>query len=170
MRRSPLRRSSSRSRWRSAVACASMRFSRRKMSTRTGIERLRQVVDAAIFVPARDVGLVAVDRGDEDDRDLSRARVGADQRRGLEAVEVRHLHVEQDDRELVDQQRLQRLAPRAGRHQPLAQRRQRRLERHQIRRVVVYQQDRRLRRPCDIGIRSLGPSVTLRAIVQSPTT
>ena len=105
------------------------------------IERLRHVVDAAVLVAARDVGRVAVDRGDEDDRDLRGARVCADQRRGLEPVELRHLHVEQDHRELVDEQRLQRLAPRAGAHQPLAERRQRRLERHQVRRVVVYQQD-----------------------------
>ena len=50
------------------------------------------------------VRLVA-DGGEEDDRQESGALAPLDQLGGLEPVQVRHLHVEHDDGELVIEQR-----------------------------------------------------------------
>ena len=67
-----------------------------------GHDRREDVVDRAERIAARRLHLVGV-RGDEDDRRVRRALVLADQRRGLEAVDVGHVDVEQDDRELAPQ-------------------------------------------------------------------
>ena len=53
--------------------------------------------------------LIADAGGDEDDRDVPRALAAAHQLGQLEAVHVRHLHVEQGQRDVVHQQQLQRL-------------------------------------------------------------
>ena len=66
-----------------------------------GIEGLHQVVDGAHVVAAEDVLCVLGDRGQEEDRDRARPLAVLDQLGGLEAVEPRHLDVEQDRRELV---------------------------------------------------------------------
>ena len=65
----------------------------------------------------------------------------ADQLGRLEAVHVRHLHVQQDGREIGVQQMTQRFGAGARQHQLLAQPIQRRLERHQIIRRVIHQQN-----------------------------
>jgi hypothetical protein len=80
------------------------------------IERLGQVVDRAALVAGEQVRGLAVDRGDEDDRHVRGARVPLHQRRGLEPVHARHLHVEQHQRELLGQQPAQRLRPRDRGH------------------------------------------------------
>ena len=72
------------------------------------VDRLEDVVDRAGRVAAIDVRLVLRERRHEDDRDVPRALALLDQRRELEAVEVRHLDVEQDAREVVEQELLQR--------------------------------------------------------------
>jgi hypothetical protein len=59
------------------------------------------------------------DRGDEDDRDVLRALALLDQLRRLEAVEQRHLDVEQDDRDVVEQQLAERLFGRMDSHRAL---------------------------------------------------
>ena len=55
---------------------------------------------------------VEMDRRDEDDRGLLEARMLADHRGELEAVELRHADVDQDDGDVVLEQMLQRLAGR----------------------------------------------------------
>ena len=74
--------------------------------------RRQDVVDRAERVAARGLHLVGVG-GDEDDRRVRRALVLADQRGGLEAVDVGHVDVEQDHRELALQHLAQRLGARA---------------------------------------------------------
>jgi hypothetical protein len=65
----------------------------------------------------------------------------AQHRRHLEAVQAGHLHVEQDQRELLLEQPPQRLRTRLGMHQALAERLEDRLQRHEICRAVVDQED-----------------------------
>ena len=64
-------------------------------------DRHRHVVDRAHLVAAQPVDVGQMDGGDEDDRGLLEPRMLADHRRELEAVEVRHADVDQDDRDFV---------------------------------------------------------------------
>ena len=80
----------------------------------SGITGTHDVVDRAELVAAQAVEVGDVDRGDEDDRRLLEARMLVDQARGLEAVHARHVDVEQDHRELVLHQLLQRFACRSA--------------------------------------------------------
>ena len=113
-------------------------------------DRHRHVVDRARLVAAQPVEIGQLDRRDEDDRGRLEARMLADHRRQLEAVELRHADIDQHDRDLVLQQLLQRLARRVAliRFSPSS------LEDHlvaqQLGRLVVDQQDVDLvvRRPC----------------------
>ena len=68
-----------------------------------GIERLEDVVDRTGGIPAEDLLLVLRDRGHEDDRHMPCPLALLDQRRGLEAVQLGHLHVEQDHGDVVMQ-------------------------------------------------------------------
>ena len=65
----------------------------------------------------------------------------ADQLGGLKAVHVRHLHVQENGREIVVQQMTQRFHAGSRQHQLLAQTIQRRFQRDQILRRIVHQQD-----------------------------
>jgi len=56
---------------------------------------------------------LAIDCGQEDDRDVLRARPALDVGRGLVAVHLGHLHVENGERDVVLQQQLQRLGSRS---------------------------------------------------------
>ena len=67
-----------------------------------------------------------------------------DERGRLETVHVRHLHVEQDQREVLAQERAERLLARGRAHESLTQRLEHRLEREQVLLLVVDQQDARL--------------------------
>ena len=60
---------------------------------------------------------------------------------GLEAVHLRHLHVQQDDGELVGQEPLERLPPGLGLDEVLPQALEHRLERDEVGGLVVHQQD-----------------------------
>ena len=71
-------------------------------------DRHRNVVDRAHLVAAQVIDVGQMDRRDENHRDLLEARMLADHRRELEAVELRHADVDQDDRDLVLEQLLQR--------------------------------------------------------------
>ena len=73
-----------------------------------------------------------------------RALARADQARGLEAVDARHAHVEQDHREVVLEREAQRLLARLRHHQVLPERREQLLQREQALRLVVDEQDLRL--------------------------
>ena len=105
-----------------------------------GLDGELDVVDGPQRVAARHPGLELAHRGHEDDRRLLRAGPPADQAGGLEAVELRHVDVEQDHRELVAQERAQRLVPGARGGHLHADVRQDRLERQQLVGAVVDQQ------------------------------
>ena len=64
-----------------------------------------------------------------------------DQLRRLEAVEHRHLDVEQDDRDLVEQELAESLLPGMGVEQVLLERLEDGLQRKQVLRSVVDEQD-----------------------------
>jgi hypothetical protein len=66
-------------------------------------EGLEDVVDGAGRIAAEYVLLVFRNRRDEDNRDVPRALALLDQPRCLEAVEHRHLDVEQDHRHVMPQ-------------------------------------------------------------------
>ena len=105
-----------------------------------GIERLEEIVDGAGRVAPEDVARVLADRGEEDDRDRARALPLLDQLRRLEAVEVRHLDVEEDHGEVVAQQLPERVLTRMRPHEVLAERLEDRLEREQVLGRVVDEQ------------------------------
>ncbi len=65
----------------------------------------------------------------------------ADQRRGLEPVQLRHLDVEQDEREIVREQLPQRFLARPRGDQLLPERLEYRLEGQQPPGLVVYKED-----------------------------
>src|SRR5438067_8936 len=111
-----------------------------------GIERLEEVIDRALLVAAEDVRRVLVDGGEEDDGDVPVARPLLDHLRGLDAVEPRHLHVHQDEREVGLQQLPQRLLAGMRVEELLTEGVEDRIERHQIGRMVVDHQDARRRR------------------------
>jgi hypothetical protein len=105
------------------------------------VVRLEDVVDRAGLVAAVDVVALLGDRRDEDDRDVARLLAALDVLGGLEAVELGHLDVEQDERELVVQQPAQRLLARRDADQAARQRLEHGLERQQVLRPVVDEQD-----------------------------
>jgi hypothetical protein len=79
-----------------------------------GVDRLEQEVDRAGLVALEHPGRVARAGGDEDDRDVLGARGAAHQLGELEPVHVGHLDVDQRDRDVVDQQQLERLGAGPG--------------------------------------------------------
>jgi hypothetical protein len=106
-----------------------------------GLERLEHVVDRACRVAAEHVLLVLGDRGQEDDRNVLRPLPPLDQLRGLEAVEPRHLDVEEDARKLLLQQCPQCFLSRPGADQVLPERLQDRLEREEVLVDVVDEEE-----------------------------
>ena len=101
------------------------------------VERLEDVVDGARLVAAEDVLRLLADRRQEEDRDVPRALAPLDQLGGLEAVEARHLHIEEDHGELVLEQVAEGLVSRRRGDKPVAERLEDRLEREQVLRAVV---------------------------------
>jgi hypothetical protein len=104
-------------------------------------DRHRDVVDRAELVALQPVELADVHRGDEDDRRAFKPRMLAHQTCHLEAVHLRHVHVEQDRRELLLEQPFQGLGagkrPDALHSQPV----QDGLVRQQPGRLIVHEQD-----------------------------
>ena len=98
-------------------------------------------VDRAQGIAAEDLLLVQVHGGEEDDRRALRALAGADHLRGLEAVHPRHVDVEEDDREVLLQEGAQRLAAGVRADHVLAQLAEDRLQREQLVRAVVDEED-----------------------------
>ena len=105
------------------------------------VERLEDVVDSAGLVPAEDMLVVLRDRRHEDDRDVPRALALLDQRRGFEAVQDRHLHVEQDHRDVLVEELAQSVLAGVGVEELLAERLEDRLEREQVLGPVVDEED-----------------------------
>ena len=68
------------------------------------VDRLQNIVYRADGIRARHQTLVAMNRGQKNDRHRARLFSTADQLSDLVTVEHRHLHVEQDQRKLVAQQ------------------------------------------------------------------
>jgi hypothetical protein len=105
------------------------------------LDRREEVVDRAQRVAARELRLRAHRRGDEDDRSVRGLLALPDQRGGLEAAQLRHVHVEQDHHELPREQLAQRLLARAGADHDAAHVLERRLERDQVLDPVVDEED-----------------------------
>ena len=118
------------------------------------VERLEDVVDGARRVAAEDLLAVAADRGEEEDRDVARALPLLDQARGLEAVDPRHLHVEQDHGEVPAEQLPERLLAGVRAHELLPERLEDGLEREQVLGAVVDEEDGRGRRRLAHGTHS----------------
>ena len=102
--------------------------------------RRQDVIDRAERVAVRRLHLVGVG-GDEDDRRVRRPLVLPDELGGLEAVDVRHVDVEQDDGELAREHLAQRLRARAHHHQVLLELLEDRPEDEQLLRQIVDDQD-----------------------------
>jgi acetyltransferase-like isoleucine patch superfamily enzyme len=109
-----------------------------------GIERLGDVVHGARRVPAEGKLGVRARRGQEDDRHVRLAAVPLDLPGRLEAVHAGHDDVKQDDRELVRERSLDGGLTGPDEDEFLVQRRQDRLEREQVLRAIIDEQDLRL--------------------------
>src|SRR5690606_16095381 len=105
------------------------------------------------LVAAEEVALVGVDRREEDYRDVRGAFARLDQLRRLEAVQPRHLDVQEDRREVAGEQLPQRLVARGGADEPFTQRLQYGFQGQQVLRPVVHDQDVHRRAG---GVRQLG--------------
>jgi hypothetical protein len=113
-----------------------------------GLHRHADVVHRAALEAAQAVDVAEVHGGDEDDRRALVARVLADHRRQLEAVQLRHAHVDQHHGDVRAQQMLERLLARAGLDQGLPERGEDGLVAQELPRLVVHEQDvDRLARP-----------------------
>ena len=106
-----------------------------------GDDRDRHVVHRAHRVAAQAIHVGEMHRGDEDDRRLLKPRMLPDHGRELEAVELRHAHVDQHDGDLALEQLLERLARRARLDQVLAELLEHHLVAQELGRLVVDQQD-----------------------------
>src|SRR5919198_2710368 len=124
------------------------------------VERLEDVVHGAGLVAAEDVPAVLADRGQEEDRDVPRPLPLLDQLRGLEAVEARHLDVEQDDRELLLEQVPQGLLARHRGDEPVAERLEDRLQREEVVGAVVDEEDRAHETPTAQSSAMCGPMLS----------
>src|SRR5688572_33208055 len=92
------------------------------------------------------VGAAVAFAGKEDDRHAAGALKAADRRRGFEAVDARHAHVEQDGRELALQHLAQRLLTGLRAMDARAQVLEQRGQGKKVLRFVVYEQDVHWRR------------------------
>ena len=103
--------------------------------------RHAHVVHRARVVALEAMHVVHEHGGDQDDRGVPVARVAADHRRELEAVELRHADVDQHHRDVGPQQLLERFARRAGADQRRVEVGEHRFVREQLPRLVVDEQD-----------------------------
>ena len=101
----------------------------------------RHVIDGPHLIGAQAIDVRQMDGRDEDDRGALEPRMLADHRRQLEAVELRHAHVDEDDRNLLLEQVFQRFLGRSGFDQPLVQPGEDGLIAQELGRLVVDQQD-----------------------------
>ena len=109
-------------------------------------DRQEEIIHRAKAVTVEPVQLRRARSGDENDRRFFETRPAADQLGELEAVHLRHVHVQQNDREIASQQALERLPTGGGLDDVLAQFRQDRLMGQQVARLVVHQENVRLLR------------------------
>ena len=76
-----------------------------------GCERLHHVIDRALRIAFEDVLFFAAHRRDEDDRCVAGPLPLADQGGRLEPVQLRHVHVEENDGGVFLKKEAERLAP-----------------------------------------------------------
>ena len=105
------------------------------------VDWLEDVVDGARRIAAIEVLLLLREGRDEDDGNVLRPLAALDQLRELVPVEIRHLDVEQDAGEILEQQLLERRGPRRDGDEAVPERLEYRLEREEILLVVVDEQD-----------------------------
>ena len=110
------------------------------------VERLHQEVHRSLGVPPQARRRVVRVGGQEDDRRLVSGGAHPEQPRGLEPVEHRHLHVEDDDRELLLRRQGERPGAGGGLHQAELEPVQDGREREEVVGVVVDEQDARAHR------------------------
>ena len=103
------------------------------------LDRLGQEVDSAGLIPG-DRAFVAV-RGQEQDRDVLRLPAAANDLGQLDPAHAGHLHVQHDRRVVFREQRQQRVLPAQRAHQMIAGRFEDALQREQVLRLVVNEQD-----------------------------
>ena len=125
-------------------------------------DRHRNVVDGAHFVGAQAVHVGQMDGRNEDDRGALKARVFADHRGQLKAIEFRHAHVDENNRDFVLEELFERLSGRRGLDEVLAQLGQDRLVTQQLGWLIVDQQD------IDLVVRShfLSPPLAMQPHAQ----
>ena len=82
-----------------------------------------------------------MDGGNENDGGALKARVFADHRGQLKAIELRHADVDEDNRDLLLEKLFKRLPGRSGLDEVLAQLGKDRLVAQQLRWLIVDQQD-----------------------------
>ena len=100
-----------------------------------------KIIHRARLIAAQIIGFRQVNGGDEDDRGLLEARMLADHLGQLEAVQLRHADIDQDDRDIGLEQIGQRLLGRGGRDQIFAQLLQHHLIAEQLAGLIIHQQD-----------------------------
>ena len=110
------------------------------------LERFRrhwheQVIGCAQFVALCTVDIRRPMRGEENDRDVARARPRADQAGRLEAVEAGHLDVHEDQAEILLQEPQQGLLPRGGSDDGGIEVAEHGAQREQCSRIVIDDQD-----------------------------
>src|SRR5499425_1853795 len=81
----------------------------------------RDVIDRAHFIGAQAVDVGQMDGGNEDDRGALKARMLANHRGQLEAVEFGHAHVHEDDGDVMLEEVFERLFGRGSLDEPLAE-------------------------------------------------
>src|SRR5215469_11281074 len=82
-------------------------------------DRYRNIVHRSKLIATQQVDIGHLNSRNENDRGFLKARVLADHRRQLKAVEIGHADIDQNDRHIAFQQQLQRLRRRAGLDQVL---------------------------------------------------
>ena len=86
-----------------------------------GVEGLGQIVDRPGGIASQGLMRLPADGGQEDDGDVPAPLSLLDVQSRLEAVEARHLHVEQDHGEVAGEDTLERFVSRPGQHEVLPQ-------------------------------------------------
>src|SRR4029077_12965218 len=103
--------------------------------------RYRHVVHGAHFVTAQAVDVGQQDRRNEDQRRLLEARMVADHRGELEAVDVGHVNVDENDGDVIFEEELERLGRVARAQQIFADVLENSAIGEQFRRLIVDEQD-----------------------------
>src|SRR5205814_9864032 len=84
-------------------------------------ERQKKIVHRPDVVAPEPVQIRVAGAGDENNRSFFKTRPAADKLGRLESIHLRHVHVEQTDREILSQQALQRRPSTGGRDHRFAQ-------------------------------------------------